>query len=220
MLIRTEVFGKVHCDFYRDGNGDIWLTRNQIGEALEYRNPNDAIKDIHLRHQERLDKFSRVVQIALPSGGKQKTYLYMFKGLYEICRWSQQPKADSFIDWAWDVIENIRTGNIKELATKIVRRELTDALRDSGLNEQMHGHGYENFTNLFYRMLTGMDAKKLREAMGLPPGTNLRPYLNEFQKQEIAKLEAATKGLIGIGMNYQEVKQVLSDKYLKQLTAN
>lgn len=57
-LITTENFGNISCDFYRDMNDDILLTREQIGSALEYSNPGKAIQKIHLKHKDRLDPLS------------------------------------------------------------------------------------------------------------------------------------------------------------------
>ena len=39
-LIITEEFGDLECNFYRNMNDDILLTRDQIGTALEYSNPS------------------------------------------------------------------------------------------------------------------------------------------------------------------------------------
>lgn len=108
-LIKSENFGNVQCGFYSDEK-EVWMTREQIGRALDYENPRTAIKDIHSRHKDRLDAFSRRAQIALPSGGSQKVILYSAKGIYEICRWSRQPKADAFYDFVYDILESLRTG--------------------------------------------------------------------------------------------------------------
>lgn len=54
-LVTTENFGNISCDFYRNMNDDILLTREQIGSALEYTNPDDALSKIHKRHKDRLD---------------------------------------------------------------------------------------------------------------------------------------------------------------------
>ena len=35
-LVTTENFGSVTCDFYRNVGNEIFMTREQIGEALEY----------------------------------------------------------------------------------------------------------------------------------------------------------------------------------------
>lgn len=112
-LITTENFGNISCDFYRNMNDDILLTREQIGSALEYTNPRKAIQKIHLKHKDRLDSLSmKCKEIRYPqSGGAgipvEITY-YTERGIMEICRWSTKKKANQFMDWCWDVIEKYR----------------------------------------------------------------------------------------------------------------
>ena len=122
-LITTENFGNISCDFYRNINDDILLTREQIGSALEYTNPRTAIKNIHRKHKDRLDELS----IRIKSGGyqneptskseEQERVYYTERGIMEICRWSRQPLANQFMDWCWDVIEKYR--NNQEFANTI-----------------------------------------------------------------------------------------------------
>lgn len=107
-LITTENFGNISCDFYRNMNDDILLTREQIGSALEYRDPSTAITKIHLRHKDRLDQFSVYTKLVGTDGKEYDQYLYNQKGVMEICRWSNKPKANQFMDWCWDVIERYR----------------------------------------------------------------------------------------------------------------
>ena len=61
-LITTETFGDLSCNFYRNMNDDILLTREQIGNALEYVNPDDSLSKIHKRHKDRLDNLSVVAK--------------------------------------------------------------------------------------------------------------------------------------------------------------
>jgi len=84
------------------------MTRDQIGQALEYTDPSDAIKDIHARHNVRLDKFSDTRKLRATDGKLYDTIVYSAKGVYEICRHSEQPKADAFYDWTYEVLEDIR----------------------------------------------------------------------------------------------------------------
>ena len=49
-LCKQEKFNGVLVDFYRDENNDVFMTREQIGRALEYKNPNDSIRTIHRRN--------------------------------------------------------------------------------------------------------------------------------------------------------------------------
>ena len=116
-LITTETFGNVSCDFYRNTNSDVLLTREQIGQALEYANPIKAIQKIHLKHKDRLDKLSIRIkgnQIGgdLTKSEEQERIYYTQRGVMEICRWSRQSKADEFMDWAWDIIEAYRANEL------------------------------------------------------------------------------------------------------------
>lgn len=48
----------------------------------------------------------------LSKSEEQERAYYTQRGIMEICRWSRQPKANDFMDWVWDVIENYRKGNL------------------------------------------------------------------------------------------------------------
>ena len=128
--IITETFDSISCDFYRNMNDDILLTREQIGSALEYKNPEKAIQKIHLKHKDRLDPLSmKCKEIRYPqSGGAgipiEITY-YTERGIMEICRWSTKKKANQFMDWCWDVIERYRhnqgfTDQSTQLLTNVI----------------------------------------------------------------------------------------------------
>ena len=114
-LITTESFGDLSCNFYKDNLDDILLTREQIGQALEYANPIKAIQKIHLAHQDRLEKFCLRIKPGHPQTGtalskseEQERVYYTERGIMEICRWSRQKKADLFMDWTWDIVSKYR----------------------------------------------------------------------------------------------------------------
>ena len=108
-LITTETFGNVPCDFYRNMNDEMLLTREQIGQALEYKDPMNAIYKIHKRHKDRLDELSICLQDGLGHG----IYYYNERGVMEICRWSNSKKANQFMDWVWDIIESYRNNTLQ-----------------------------------------------------------------------------------------------------------
>lgn len=125
-LITTESFGTVPCDFYRNMNDDMLLTRNQIGQALEYSNPQKAIDNIHSKHKDRLDELSVITKLRATDGKEYMTTLYTQRGVMEICRWSRQPKANQFMDWAWDIIESYRNNTLS--SQNIDMKAFTDIL--------------------------------------------------------------------------------------------
>lgn len=121
-LITTENFGNLECNFYRNMNDDILLTREQIGQALEYSNPAKAIQKIHLKHKDRLDDFSiRIKSSTTTRTGvvenlMTETIYYTQRGIMEICRWSRQPLANKFMDWVWDIVEKYRSDEIIDMS--------------------------------------------------------------------------------------------------------
>ena len=109
-LATQKPFGTLTCDFYKNDSNEFYMTRKQIGEALEYPNAEDQIKVIHSRHRDRFDPVSFRYQIDTPAGPRE-TYVYNIRGVMEICRFSHQPKADKFMDFVWDVMESLYNGN-------------------------------------------------------------------------------------------------------------
>lgn len=129
-LMITESFGDLPCNFYQNIQDEIFLTRKQIGQALEYTNPDDAIYRIHERHKDRLDKFSVTAKLSSTDGKYYDTILYTERGIMEICRWSQKPKADLFMDWTWDIISKYRKGELYSPDQKKVLEMLTNIQQD------------------------------------------------------------------------------------------
>lgn len=109
-VITSKPFGALNVDVYEDSKHQYYMTREQIGTALEYDDSRKRIAVIHSRNKDRLDKFSRGFQIETPSGS-QTMVCYNLKGVMEICRFSRQPKADAFMDFCWDIMESLMRGD-------------------------------------------------------------------------------------------------------------
>ena len=117
-LVKEGQFIGTKCDFYVDEETkDIYMTRKQIGEALEYANPLKAMSNLHDRYKDRLDKMC--VEVSYPhfEGTMKPSYfndfpngtifMYNEKGVYEILRHSQQPLADDFFDYVYEMLHDI-----------------------------------------------------------------------------------------------------------------
>jgi prophage antirepressor-like protein len=111
-IVKSVSFGSVQCDIYKN-NEEYYMTREQIGRALEYSEPSSSIEVIHRRNKERLDKFSTAVKMTGVDGKQREHTLYNRKGIMEICRHSSQPKANIFMDWVWDIMDGIISGRKK-----------------------------------------------------------------------------------------------------------
>lgn len=118
-LVTTETFNNLSCNFYRNINNDILLTREQIGQALDYSDPAMCIRRIHLKHKDRLDPLCIRMKLGqyqtgtnLTKSEEQERIYYTERGVMEICRWSRQPKANLFMDWVWDIVEKYRHNDL------------------------------------------------------------------------------------------------------------
>lgn len=166
-LITTETFGDLSCNFYRNMNDDILITREQIGIALEYSDPNVALSKIHKKHKDRLDELSVVTKLESTDGKEYNTTLYSERGIMEICRWSRQPKANIFMDWVWDIIEKYRHNelqpNLQPLidSLSILTQTITtmqqdiNTLKESQLQKKLPEKKYSRWkTNTFNKLNT------------------------------------------------------------------
>lgn len=175
-LATTRVLNGHTLNCYTDKEAqnplDFFATRRQIGEFLGYAEPNDAVKKIHQRNKERLDTFSTIVNLggAVKSGGQfvpdlakniHPTTIYSFKGLLEICRYSNQPAANQVIDTLWNVAEEIlRTGGFLSPAKQA---ELEATIRERDALK------FENF-NLKKELQESRSFRILGEAVSLMTG--------------------------------------------------
>jgi len=107
-MVKGGKFLGVKCDFYVDEDGNYYMTRNQLGTALQYSDPQKAVDNLHKRNSDRLDKFSVTVNLRGADNKNYDTTLYIEKGIYDICRYSRQPIADDFYDWVYDKIQDLR----------------------------------------------------------------------------------------------------------------
>ena len=139
-LITTEKFGDIICNFYKDANDEILLTREQIGMALEYSSPQKAIDNIHAKHYDRLNELSITLKTRGKTGQEYNTTFYTQRGIMEICRWSRQSKANEFMDWCWNIIENYRNGksaNDISIITALTTLTESIGLMHSSLNDRL-----------------------------------------------------------------------------------
>lgn len=145
-LVETDVFNEIAtCDFWGNANNEYLVTREQIGRTLGYKNPANAIKNIHLKHKERLDKFSTQLTLGYVEGNRyveRERILYNRKGIMEICRWSRQPLADKFMDWCWEIMDRLISNSLNNVT--LSREEysmIVNAVNEVGqlnkVNEQL-----------------------------------------------------------------------------------
>lgn len=180
-LVRQGDFLGTKCDFYVDENDNIYMSRTQIGYALRYKNPQDAIKKIHQRHYEQLEKrYIEVVGDNLSPrvkdlGNKTSIFMYDERGVLDVVRWSTSKMADEYFDWVYDVIAEIKKNGYYISAekdekwlgirreTKEVRKQETSTIQKFIEYAKLQGSTHADW---YYKSLTDLANKRCGIAAG------------------------------------------------------
>ena len=164
MLVKSTDFNGIPFECYKDSaqdnSSDFWATRTQIGLLLGYADPEDAIKKIHLRNKERIDKFSRGDKMSRVEGERvvtREVTVYNFRGLLEICRYSQQPVANNVMDFLYDIADEIRRAGFYAMhdSVRTSTRDAVDAAIRILETQNVKGNQLTLTLDKVYRRCTG-----------------------------------------------------------------
>lgn len=204
-LVKSSEFGEVQCDFYGDGK-EPWMTREQIGAALEYSDPIRAISKLHTRKKARLDKYSAVVKLTTTDGKTYNTTVYNRKGVMEICRHSDQPKADAFMDFCWDTMDRLMSGKTKIVGMTDYQQMMADTrLRNARIQSaRILTKLAENYKGTTYEQVLNAHATHELTGEYLLPLPKLEA--KTFSAKEIGEAAGITAHMVGILTNRHGLK--------------
>lgn len=201
-LVKQGEFLGTRCDFYVDEENNIYMSRTQIGYALQYKNPQDAIKKIHLRHYEKLQqRYVEVVGDNLSPrprdlGKKTSIFMYDERGILDVIRWSTTEIADQYFDWVYDIIQSIKKNGYYITSEKDkkwlgIRNESKEARRYETdqiklFVEYVKEQGSKN-ADRYYVLFT----KLINSKMGIQSGK--RDELSQETLMELKSLETLVK---------------------------
>lgn len=111
-LVKSESFGNIQCDFYQNEDGSIFMTSEQLGQALGYATPRESINKLvsrneYLRNQE----FSSEVKMTSEAGPRD-TRVFTEDGIYEVTFLASTDKAREFRNWVRGVLKSLRIGEV------------------------------------------------------------------------------------------------------------
>lgn len=120
----------------------------------------------------------------------------------------------------FNAMEKALIGKVKEREKGIaVRQALTNAIKESGENERMHGHAYSTYTDLIYKAVLGKSAKQLKEEFGIGKQDNLRDSLSTEELAKVKSVEMVVSGLVDCGWGYDDIKNFILNTNRKLLIA-
>ncbi len=223
-LVKQGEFLGTVCDFYVDEENNIYMSRTQIGYALQYKDPSNAIKNIHNKNRDRFDKFSVTLTGAqfdppLRNNSKaQKVYMYNEFGVYAMCARSRQKLADDFNDWVAETISNIRKNGyyiasekdnkwigVREEAKKARRYETDQIKLFAEYAKEQGSRNADKYYMIFTKLINGK--------LGLQGGQ--RDDVSQETLLEIKSLETLVKmrmrKLIEKNIPYKKIYQAVKE---------
>lgn len=108
------------------------------------------------------------------------------------------------LDRLLDYVETKTKFQFSRDDSKFFYRGMTDAIRES--HDPVKPYHFSNEANMLNTLVLGMNAKQFKEKYGTE---NVRDHINPQQIQEITRLEKINTGLLMMGQEYQERKDVL-----------
>ena len=178
-------------------DGEPWFLAGSICNALGLTNASESLRKIkEKRKSAGIEGVISSETLIETSGGKQKTAIIPEKILYELIFQSRKKKAYLFQTWVFDeVLPALRKHGEYRMEGKLIRKSLTDNLKDSGEAERMHGHAYSTYTKMIYKIL-GLTGKK-------------RDEMTAEELEAVAHKENLAGALAREGKQYNEIKELI-----------
>lgn len=191
-----------------DKDGEPWFLAAQVCRCLGIKDSHTAIRQLKQRMQVVDDWNEKWGRVSKPSpkcrnitlqDGKNHTQVTIIpeSWLYELIFASRKQTAIVFRAWVThEVLPKLRKHGEYRMEGKLIRKSLTDTIKDSSENERMHGHAYSNYTKMIYKSL------------GLPSSVNRNSLSIEMQ-EKLAKTEDMVRSMIVNDRQYCEIKNFI-----------
>ncbi len=189
------------------------------GTGIDRRKVKDAIR----KYQTDLEAFGRVASYQAPletKGGVQTITGYILNEQQATFLLTLLKNTPVVVQFKRELVrqfyamrdELARRRELRAIG-KLIRRGLTDALRDSGEVERMKGHAYGTYTDLAYKLATGKIARQLRQERGAAKNAKAIDILTAAELDVYQRKEAAIAVLLDAGMCYETIKATLAGSH-------
>lgn len=126
-IIKSEMFNNVSCDFYQNQNNEVFMTINQLAQALEYADRSGVQKIVNRNEYLKEIEFSTEDNLSLVEGNRKverEVRIFTEDGIYEVTMLSKQPKAREFRAFVRKTLKALRKGEMILMQPQSVDAEL------------------------------------------------------------------------------------------------
>ncbi len=178
-----------------DLNNQQWLTGEQIGEMLGYKNPRINTYQLYESHSDEFTAETASVIDSITPGGVQKTRIFSPRGCWMLGMWSQTAKAKQFRQWVLDVLEQNQQQPTPKLTltSDILEKQLKTANRTICQLQKIAVKVNPQWAQIKRYKEMGLKNKEIGKLLDLYPGT----IGKKCREMEAAQLIAPPVNLAG-----------------------
>jgi prophage antirepressor-like protein len=129
-LIKSEDFGNVKCDFWQNEQNAIFMTINQLAQALGYASKS-GIENLIMRNEYiKNNEFSTTHKMRVVEGNREvsrEMRVFTEDGIYEVTLLAGTEKAKEYRAWVRVILKSLRTGQAKIVPTTEEKKKLAEA---------------------------------------------------------------------------------------------
>lgn len=134
-------------------------------------------------------------------GGVSKQYLLTLDMAKELCMVEKTDIAKKIRQYFIECEKQLKNHDIIRKIGIESRHSLTDTIKELGINDEMHGFAFSNFTKLVYQK-SGIDYVKTK---------NFRDTLNNEQLRVVDQYEKIIDSYLKLGFSYSKIKDQLPE---------
>ena len=160
------------------------------------------------------EDYSTVHEFIKRETGATKTIKYLFplNVAKEIAMVENNAVGKKIRKYFIEVEKRYRQLLLERTKAKAERRTLTDIIKELVPDSPHKQWVYKHYTDLVYKNVTGYNTKELRALNNLDEKANVRNYLTPEQLKAVIRYEKIIQGLLSLGMSYEEIKSVLTER--------
>jgi phage regulator Rha-like protein len=195
-----------------------FTTSDVIAEyaGIDYRSVQRTIE----KQSERLSKFGRVRFEITPTqtkGGVQDKKIYHLTEEQATLLITFLKNTDRVADFKTELVRQfylmrseLQKREISRMALKPIRRELTDVIQEIDHSKW----DYKLYTDLAYKLVTGMNAAQLRKDRNAPKDSTAIEYMTSDEIERVAGLTHKIGVLLEMGLDYYQIKALLVNRQM------
>jgi len=144
-------------------DGRYWMTAEQLGTALGYRQPRKSVMKLYERHRKELQPFASVVKLTTDAGLRETT-IFDTDGQYHIALLANTPKSVKFRTFVVNMLKSlerqefIHISKVRGWQKRLIELDIRDAIARS---TKLDWHRYEEMKRYRNMGLTQRETAKL-----------------------------------------------------------